>query len=376
MENKLPLYKIKVNPNDDSGVYMVSLVDEPAIEENWIKLSKQVEIKFSANKDKQLLYGPMLIPNKMIYRRDDNGYEYNIMFDEETIELIAEKFKKNKYNDQFNFEHSDRTVKAFLKEDWIIENPDKSNKYGFDLPNGTWFGAVKVEDEEFWNTYVKGEEVKGFSVEIMAGAELVELSINNKLNKKEKMEKTELANVMKTDGVPVYYEGDFVVGAQVFLDEEMTQPAPDGEHELEGGIKIIVEEGKVSEIIEIEEEMSEELETEEVTEELETEEVVEETTEELSFEEQVMSIVQPLIDGLITQNSELMNKLTEMEAKLTENKDEELNETLSKVKDLEDKIEVLSKMAGTETIDKKSDDRKVKIEEEISSKINIFRKFR
>ena len=372
MENKLPLYKVKVNPNDESGVYMVSLVDEPAIEENWIKLSKQVEIKFSANKDKQLLYGPMLIPNKMIYRRDDNGYEYNIMFDEETIELIAEKFKKNKFNDQFNFQHSDRTVKAFLKEDWIIENPDKSNKYGFDLPDGTWFGAVKVEDEEFWNTYVKGEEVKGFSVEIMAGAELVELAINNKSNKKEKMEKTELANVMRTDGVAVYYEGDFVVGAEVFLDEEKTQPAPDGEHELEGGIKIVVEGGKVSEIIEREEEVVEEEELSEET----TEEVVEETTEELSFEEQVMSIVQPLIDGLITQNSELMNKLTEMEAKLTENKDEELNETLSKVKDLEDKVETLSKMAGTESIDKKSDDRKIKIEEELSSKINIFRQFR
>ena len=375
MENKLPLYKIKVNPNDESGVYMVSLVDEPAIEENWIKLSKQVEIKFSADKDKQMLYGPMLIPNKMIYRRDENGYEYNIMFDEETIELIAEKFNKNKFTDAFNFQHSEVKVSAFLKENWLTEKPDKSEKYGYDLPKGTWFGAVKVEDEEFWNKYVKGEEVKGFSVEIMAGAELVELSINNNINKKEKMEKTELANVMKTDGVAVYYEGDFVIGAEVFLDEEMTQPAPDGEHELEGGIKIIVEEGKVSEIIEIEEEMSEET-TEEVSEELETEEVVEETTEELSFEEQVMSIVQPLIDGLITQNSELMNKLTEMEAKLTENKDEELNETLSKVKDLEDKVETLSKMAGTESIDKKSDDRKLKIEEEISSKINIFRKFR
>jgi hypothetical protein len=96
MEKKLPLYKIKVNPEDESGVYAVSLVDEPAIEYDWVKLSKQVEMNFSVDTDKKMLYGPMLVPNKMIYRRDENGYEYNIMFEKETIELIAEKFNKNK----------------------------------------------------------------------------------------------------------------------------------------------------------------------------------------------------------------------------------------------------------------------------------------
>jgi len=373
MEKKLPLYKIKVNPNDESGVYAVSLVDEPAIEENWIKLSKQVEMSFSVDKDKQLLYGPMLIPNKMIYRRDENGYEYNIMFEKETIELIAEKFNKNKLNDQFNFQHSDQKVEAFLKENWLTENPDKSQKYGYELPEGTWFGAVKVEDEDFWKNKVKGEEVKGFSVEILAGTELVELSINNnKSNKKEEeMEKTKLANVMRTDGVAVYYEGDFVVGVEVFLDEEMTQPAPEGEHELEGGLKIVVEEGKVSEIIEVEEEeveepVSEELETEETTEELETEEVVE---EKLSFEEQVLNIVQPLLDQVITQNSEIMNKITEMEANIAKEREEEMSE-------LKSQVEKLSKMAGDVSITKKTDDRKVKVEEELSERINIFRKFR
>ena len=370
MEKNLPLYKIKVNPEDESGVYAVSLVDEPAIEENWIKLSKQVEMSFSVDKDKQLLYGPMLIPNKMIYRRDENGYEYNIMFEKETIELIAEKFNKNKLNDQFNFQHSDVKVQAFLKENWLTENPDKSQKYGYDLPEGTWFGAVKVEDEDFWKNKVKGEEVKGFSVEILAGAELVELSINNKNKNTKKMEKTKLANVMRTDGVAVYYEGDFVVGVEVFLDEEMTQPAPEGEHELEGGLKIVVTEGKVSEIIEVEEEVvdepvSEELETEETTEELETENV--ET--EPSFDERVLAIVQPLLDSVITQNSEIMNKITEMEANIAKEREEEMSE-------LKSQVEKLSKMAGDVSITKKTDDRKLKVEEDLSNRINVFRKFR
>jgi hypothetical protein len=203
MEKKLPLYKIKVNPEDESGVYAVSLVDEPAIEYDWVKLSKQVEMNFSVDTDKKMLYGPMLVPNKMIYRRDENGYEYNIMFEKETIELIAEKFNKNKLGDKFNFQHSDVEVEAFLKENWLTDNPDKSQKYGFDLPEGSWFGAVKIEDEDFWKNKVKEEEVKGFSVEILAGAELVELSIiNNNSNKNTKeMEKTKLGEVKREDGV-------------------------------------------------------------------------------------------------------------------------------------------------------------------------------
>lgn len=366
MEKKLPLYKIKVNPNDESGVYMVSLVDEPAIEENWIKLSKQVEIKFSANKDKQLLYGPMLIPNKMIYRRDENGYEYNIMFDEDTIELIAEKFKKNKLNDQFNFQHSDVTVNAFLKEDWIVENPDKSSKYGFDLPNGTWFGAVKVEDEDFWNKYVKDGEVKGFSVEIMAGAELVELSINNKINKNTEMENTKLGMVKRNDGVELYFDGEMIeVGTVLFLDQEMTELAPEGEHTLEDGTLVKVDaEGKVLEFEPVEEVVEDEPVEEEFS-EVEEEVVLE---DEPSFEEKVMAIVQPLIDGLMNQNSELMNKLSEMETKLSE-KTEETTE-------LKSQVEKLSSMAGAETVTKKTDSNKEKYEETLSERINIFRKFR
>lgn len=365
MENKIPLYKIKVNPEDESGVYMVSLVDFPAIEEDWIKLSKQIEIKFSADKDRQLLYGPLLIPNKMIYRRDEKtGYEYNIMFDEEVIEIIAEKFNKNKFNDQFNFQHSDQMVNAYLKENWLIENPDKSKKYGFDLPDGTWFGAVKVEDKEFWDKYVKGEEVKGFSVEIKADAELVELS-HNKINKNTEMENTNLGMVKRDDGVEIYFDGEEVgVGTPLFLDPEMTEKAPEGEHTLENGVKVILDaEGKIVEIIEKEEEVVEEEMSEETTDE------VKEVEEELSFEEKVMSVVQPLFDQFVAQNAELVNKLTELETKFAEKGEEMATE-------LKSQIEELSKMAGAETITKKSDDRKIKLEEELSSRINTIRKFR
>ena len=185
MEKKIPTYRIVVNPDDEkTGVYAVSLVDEPAIEVDWIKLSKDIQdFEFSVNKDKQMLFGPLLIPNKLIFRRDEKGNEYNIVFDEDTIQIIADKYNENKLGDVFNFQHSDRKVEAVLLQNWITGEVDKSKEYGFELPKGTWFGGVKVKDEEFWMSEVKTERVKGFSVEIMAGTELIEMTAEADKNK-------------------------------------------------------------------------------------------------------------------------------------------------------------------------------------------------
>ena len=353
--NKLPLYRIVVNPNDESGVYSVSLVDEPAIEVDWIKLSKMIEVKFSANKDKQLLYGPLLIPDKMIYRRDDNGNEYNIVFDKETIELIADKYNKNKFNDVFNFQHSDKMVEAYLKENWIVGQIDKSQNYGFELPEGTWFGAVKVEDQNFWNDYVSNGEVKGFSVELKCDVELVELSAHNKININ-----INLMEIKRKDGVVIYYDGELGVGTQLFLDPEMTQLAPEGEHELEDGSVVVIDaEAKIVEVTSSEEEV--------VEEEMATEEevVVEPTTEKLTNEE-VLTIVQPLFDEFKNAYAELEAKVAELEAKLTEAKKVE--------EELSTKIETLSKTAGADTITKKDDrsEKQLKNDEFILSRVRAF----
>ena len=175
---KLPTYRIIVNPDDsETGVYGISLVDEPAIEVDWIKLQKEFEdILFSANKDKQMLFGPLLIPDKLILRKAPNGDLYNIVFDKDSIQTIADKYNETGDNKTFNFQHSDRVVNAVLLQNWITGNVDKSQDYGFSLPEGTWFGGVKVKDESFWINEVKSEKVKGFSIEIKAETELVKMS--------------------------------------------------------------------------------------------------------------------------------------------------------------------------------------------------------
>jgi hypothetical protein len=169
---KKPLYKIKIDEDDEfTGVDFISLVDDPAIEINFITLSKENQIKFSFNKDKKLLIGPILIPDKPINRYDEKRGEYDVVFEKETIEKISKKFNKNNLNKNINFQHSsDSIVKAYLTENWIIEDKqyDKSTLYNFDLPIGTWFGTVYIEDDKFWNDVVKKGEVKGFSIELVS----------------------------------------------------------------------------------------------------------------------------------------------------------------------------------------------------------------
>jgi hypothetical protein len=78
---KLPLYRVKLKNDDKTAVYAVSLVDSPAIEVDWLKLSEELQMSFASQEDKQMLYGPLLIPGKLIFRRDEKtGEEFNIVF--------------------------------------------------------------------------------------------------------------------------------------------------------------------------------------------------------------------------------------------------------------------------------------------------------
>jgi len=214
-------------------------------------------MNFKANKDKQLLYGPFLIPNMLIYRKDDKNGEYYVRFSAEQIEKIAEKFNSDSNHNNTNFMHTDEKVDGFVYQNWIIEGEgDKSKNFNFDLPEGTWFGAVKIKDEKFWNEKVKSNEVNGFSVEILADLEL------QLKNKKEKMEnEIELGSTMLGDGkTPIYYSDDAIkVGSKIFTDEDMSMLAPNDRWLLEDGRTIVVVDGEVTAIEE--EKKEEEVET-------------------------------------------------------------------------------------------------------------------
>ena len=151
---------------DDSGIEAISIVESPAIESDFVALNSE-EIKLAEiSKEKKILLGALLIPNKPIYRKGDDG-EYYIFFSKETIVKASQMYLKNGYQNKTTIEHEKTLEGLTLVESWIVEDEvqDKSRKYGLNVPVGTWMGAVKVNNDEIWKEYVKTNKVKGFSIE-------------------------------------------------------------------------------------------------------------------------------------------------------------------------------------------------------------------
>ena len=151
---------------EESGIEAISIVESPAIESDFVAL-KGEEVKLAEiDKEKRILLGALLIPNKPIYRKGKEG-DYYIFFSKDTISKASQMYLRNGYQNNSTLEHSKDLKGLTLVESWIVEDEvqDKSRKYGLNVPVGTWMGAVKVNNEEVWNEYVRTNKVKGFSIE-------------------------------------------------------------------------------------------------------------------------------------------------------------------------------------------------------------------
>ena len=150
-----------------SGIEAISIVDQPAIEENFIALSKQHEIKLAqVDEEKRILMGAALVPDKNIYRRDGEE-EYYIYFSKDTVRKASQLFLMRGNQNKSTLEHQAELHGLSVVESWIIEDEvhDKSRKYDMDLPVGTWMVSMKVNNDDVWENYVKTGLVKGFSIE-------------------------------------------------------------------------------------------------------------------------------------------------------------------------------------------------------------------
>jgi hypothetical protein len=152
--------------NDFAGIEAISIVENPAIEEDFIALKAQ-EIKLAeVDAEKRILMGAALIPDKKIYR--PNGEEeYYIFFSKETVRKASELFLTKGKQNNSTLEHEVELNGLSVVESWIIEDEkkDKSAKYNLDLPVGTWMVSVKVNNDQIWEEFVKEGKVKGFSIE-------------------------------------------------------------------------------------------------------------------------------------------------------------------------------------------------------------------
>ena len=150
-----------------AGIEAISIVESPAIEADFVAL-KADEIKLAeVDKEKKILMGALLIPNKPIFRNSDDQDDYYIYFSKDTVEKASQLYLKNGNQNNTTLEHQHSLNGLTLVESWLVvdEKFDKSRKYGMNVPVGTWMGSVKVNNDDVWNDYVKTGKVKGFSIE-------------------------------------------------------------------------------------------------------------------------------------------------------------------------------------------------------------------
>lgn len=160
----------------DDGIYAISLVEFPAIEENFVALSQhKVEFK-TLDEDKRIVVGLALIPDKKIYRRKKD-YEYNIMFSKETVRKASELYLKSLKNNNTTLEHQTLTSGVSVIESWIVEDErmDKSNIYGLNAKEGAWVVTMKVDNDSVWED-IKQKRYLGLSIEGIFSDKLEDLS--------------------------------------------------------------------------------------------------------------------------------------------------------------------------------------------------------
>ena len=268
-------YQAVFNELTTEGVFGISLVENPAMEGLFVALSEddklvKHEIKLTElDKEQRILMGLVLEPNKPVYR-NQNGEEFNIVFNEDTIKNLSYHFFKANNQKNSTIEHQDKIEGVTFVESWIVEDSkiDKSAIHGFNYPVGSWIATMKVDSEEVWNDYVKTGKVQGFSIDAMLELKEVNLKsdINMSINEKilallrkvdarvggvpteietETVE-VKMGSVKTADGAMTFeYEGEELqagVAVWAMAEDGAKVPIPVGEYALEGDVLMVVEE--------------------------------------------------------------------------------------------------------------------------------------
>ena len=160
------IVELILDEESELGIEAISVVENPAIEEDFIALKSQEFKLAEIDGERRILMGALLIPNKPIYRRNGED-EYYIYFSQDTVLTASQMYLMNSKQNTSTLEHQHAIEGLSLVESWIVEDKvhDKSVKYGMDLPLGSWVGSVKVNNDQIWNEFVKTGKVKGFSIE-------------------------------------------------------------------------------------------------------------------------------------------------------------------------------------------------------------------
>ena len=162
------IVELIISGEEELAIDAISLVTSPAIESEFVFFGKEKNnLTFAkVDEEKRMLISPALIPNKNIFRHNPNTQEdYYVYFSKETVRKASELYLKHNNHHKATYQHQDRVSGVLTVESWIKEgDSDKSKLYGYDLPNGTWFVKMKIENDELWQE-IKSGNLRGLSIE-------------------------------------------------------------------------------------------------------------------------------------------------------------------------------------------------------------------
>lgn len=207
------IFNATFNSEEDLGLTCVSFVDEPATCEYFQYYSKdgkahKTDVKqgeiLMTNAEKHEVISPLLIPNQLILRVDENGEKYYIRWSKQVIADVATYYKVNGFTNNFSIMHSffdenstyEKYEDSFIKDVymlklWIIEDEknDEANKvYNYHLPEGTLMCKLKIHNRKLWSR-IKSGELKGLSIEAFIPSTFSGTIKYNKINKMAKKTK-------------------------------------------------------------------------------------------------------------------------------------------------------------------------------------------
>ena len=161
--NKLPIYNITLG--DAKGILKMSLVDNPAVEDNFLKFADEHQMQFSVDEEQHIVFGVAMRANYPIYRFSPTMGEYYVVFSTDTIKELYEKFMIDQNFNNINLNHSKDTEGVYLLQSFIKNAEAGINPVEFEhIEDGSWFTMYKVENETVWND-VKNGKYNGFSIE-------------------------------------------------------------------------------------------------------------------------------------------------------------------------------------------------------------------
>lgn len=164
-----PIYKAALTENpEETGMFIISLVDDPAVESNFLAFANEENAKtltFSVQDEEQrIVTGLVMAADRPILRRYGD-FIYYIMYDKATINAMTERFlaqgMANNVDTQHNFELEDG---IFLREIYIKDTERGISPKGFeDVEDGSLFATYHIVNDEVW-AKVKSGDFKGFSL--------------------------------------------------------------------------------------------------------------------------------------------------------------------------------------------------------------------